>query len=323
MQITVVGLGQVGASVGLGLASYKAQVRRVGVDHEPGVVQRAHKMGAFDQVFHNLNQAVKNADVVVLAVPVDEVKDTIDCIAIDLRSGGVVINMTPVCQAIEQHAVKTLPADRYFVSITPSINPAYLGEPLVGVESAHVDLFKRAVMLISAPFGTHTDALRLASTLVDSLGGIPLFADSAEVDGLMATTQLLPEMVAVALVKTTVDQPGWREGQKVAGRSYSDATAPVLDFCDGEKLGQAALLNRQNLLRMLAEMIQTLEELHTLIDKQDADGLSKLMQHTLEARLLWAKARDEANWEAAERDDVPRGGILGKMLGIRPKPKGS
>jgi prephenate dehydrogenase len=323
MQITVVGLGQVGASVGLALASRKDQVHRVGVDREPGVVQRAQKMGAFDHTFHNLNQAIKNANVVVLAVPVDEVKETIGYVANDLRSGAVVVNMTPVCQAVAEYAAKTLPAERHFVSITPSINPAYLDDRSVGVESAHADLFKKAVMLITAPPGAHADALRLAGDLVDILGGTPLFADPAEVDGLMAATQLLPELLAVALLKATVDQPGWREAQKIAGRSYADVTAPVLDLSDGRKLGQAELLNRENVLRMLAELIQSLEELHTLIDKQDADGLSKLMQRMLEVRALWAKARLEANWETASRDDVPRGSMLSQMFGFHIKPKGS
>ena len=72
IQITVLGLSQVGVSIGLALAEHKEKIVRVGNDRDPGVMGKAKKMGAFDTTTFNLPGAVEKADVVILALPVDE-----------------------------------------------------------------------------------------------------------------------------------------------------------------------------------------------------------------------------------------------------------
>src|SRR5512138_3105157 len=96
IQITILGLGQVGASLGLALAEKKETILRVGNDREPEIARRAQKMGAVDQVQHNLPNAVSKADVVVLAMPVDEIRETLEVIARDLKDGCVVVDTSPV-----------------------------------------------------------------------------------------------------------------------------------------------------------------------------------------------------------------------------------
>ena len=69
VQITIIGLGQIGASIGLGLTKIKDQVTRIGNDRDPIIARQAEKMGAVDKISINLPSAVRNADLVILAVP--------------------------------------------------------------------------------------------------------------------------------------------------------------------------------------------------------------------------------------------------------------
>ena len=71
VQVTILGLGQIGASIGLALGEHKDLVRRIGNDTEPKIARRAEKMGAIDHVIFNLPSAVRHADLVILALPVD------------------------------------------------------------------------------------------------------------------------------------------------------------------------------------------------------------------------------------------------------------
>jgi prephenate dehydrogenase len=321
-EITIVGLGQIGASIGLALGNQKPPIHRTGNDLEPEFGRRAQKMGAVDQVVFNIPRSVKNADVVILACPVDELRENLKAIADDLRPGAVVINTAPVRTAVDAWAKEILPADRYFISATPTITGAYLPDTTVGPDSAHADLFKDSLMVITTPPGTHPDALRLATDLASLLGAKPYFADPVEADGLLAASYTLPELAAAALVNATIDEPGWIEGRKLAGHAFEVMTGPLLKIDENKILGTTALLNRDNVLRAIDNLIRALYDLRTQIEKQDSQALHKLIYHALDGRIRWWGERRTGNFERGTMDSVPTGGqMLGRLVGLGPKDK--
>ncbi len=85
VQITLIGTGRVGTSMGLALSKETSQLFRVGHDRQPARSAAAQKMGALDKVHLNLHAAVKEADIVVLSIPVDEIYETLSLIAEDLK----------------------------------------------------------------------------------------------------------------------------------------------------------------------------------------------------------------------------------------------
>ena len=125
---------------------------------------------------------------------------------------------------------------------------------------------------------------------------MPLFADPLEVDGLMAATHLLPQLMAAALLNATVDQPGWREGRKVAGRAYAEATAPAVLPGDAYSLAASALLNRENTLRVLDSAIAALSAIRSDIDKQDEAALDERLKRARKGRDTWWKGRQSLEW---------------------------
>ena len=148
VQISIIGLGQIGASVGLALADKTNLLRRVGYDRSSEVARRAEKMGALDKVEFNLPAAVRNADLVLLAVPMDQIRETLDLIAAELKEGAVVMDTAPVKSSVIAWTEEHLPLGRYYIGLTPVINPVYLLDAATGVEAAHADLFQSGVMAI-------------------------------------------------------------------------------------------------------------------------------------------------------------------------------
>ena len=67
VKITIIGLGQVGASIGLALKGQTHQVQRVGHDPDPLLAREAVKLGALDKASINLPSSVDNADIIILA----------------------------------------------------------------------------------------------------------------------------------------------------------------------------------------------------------------------------------------------------------------
>lgn len=323
VQITIIGLGQIGASIGLGLTKIKDQVTRIGNDREPIVARQAEKIGAVDKISINLLSAVRNADLVILAVPVDEIHETIEVIAPDLKPGSVLVDTSPVKIQVMDWAKELLPGpDRYFAGLTPSLNPAYIKNDGMDAQEAHADLFQNSLMLITTMPGIDESAIDLVSNLTKILGATPLFADAYESDGLTAYSHMLPYLVSAALVNATMSQAGWREAQKIAGQAYAHMTEITLHAEESEALGAAAMLNAENTTRLLDQMIIELREIRDLITQQDAASLEERLKKAQNDRESWWVHRLEGDWELKSQKNVEipsPGEMIGNLFGFRPK----
>lgn len=319
-QITVLGLGQVGTSIGLALAGQKASVTRIGNDRETLTARAAEKMGAFDKIVVNLHAAVEKSDMIVLALPAGEIEETLKIVAEDIRQGAVIISTAPVKVAVSEMAQKILGPDRYFVTMSSGLNPAYLDEDDTGPEAAHEDLFKNSMMIITAPSGTHPGAIDLVSDLATLLGGKPFFVDPYEADGLAAAVDTLPLLASAALLRATQDQPGWREGRKLAGKPYAQTTRPAVMLAGKDSYGAEALLNRENVVRVLENLIAALQSERDMIANGESDALHQYLSEAQKGREEWLKQRASADWEARTAPAAPSmGDLLGRLVGLRSK----
>jgi prephenate dehydrogenase len=317
VQLTIIGLGQIGASVGLSLASHTEQIQRVGHDRDPETARKAEKLGAVDHIQFNLHSAVENADIVLLAIPVDHLRSTLEQIAPDLKDGAMVLDTSGLNCAVSDWAMELLPKERYFASFTPTLNPAYLLEMDYGIDAAHADLFKSSLVYITCPAGTDPDAFTLAADLAGMLGARPIFGDALEIDGLAAAHNLLPKLAAAALVNATIDEPGWTEGRKVAGRAYAIGTEYVLHQDEDETLGQSAFLNKENAVRVINNLIANLQQLRDVVSANDAEGLSKLLLHAREGRETWWRQRQTDNWAGVTAAKLPTSSeVMGRFFGL-------
>jgi prephenate dehydrogenase len=324
VQITIIGLGQIGASFGLALQSRQEQLKRVGHDKELSIARQAEKIKAVDRVEANLHRAVHEADLVLLCLPVGQLHETMQLIAEDLKEGAVVMDTGPAKEMASAWAAELFPAGRYYIGLTPVINPNYLHASQSGIEAARPDLFQDGLMAIVAPHQTESAAIKLASDLTNLVGAKPLFADPVEMDGLMSATHLLPQLMAAALLDVTVDRPGWREGRKVAGRAYAEASAPMAHLAnEPESLGASSILNRDNLLRLLDSAIVSLEAMRDDIDAKDQTALNERLKRARAGREIWWAERQTGNWGDGEAEAVipETPGVFGRMFGIGKNPK--
>jgi prephenate dehydrogenase len=325
VQITIVGLGQIGASIGLALGDQKERILRVGHDREARVAQQAEKAGAVDRIVYNLPNAVKDAAVIILALPVDQVKDTLAVIAPDLRENVIVLGAAPAQERIESWVKELLPPNRHYVGLVPALNPAYLNETTRGVEAAHADLFRDGLFAIVAPPGVPSDAIRLATELAQMMKAEHIFIDAVEVDSLMAATHFLPQVMATALLNVTVDQPGWREGRKVAGRPYALLTGQGINLDDAEALAEALLSNPQSVQRWIETIIAALQELRAELRDHNRQALLERLSAASEGRQRWWRERTAANWSVEDTapKEMPTLDWFSRLFGVglKPKPK--
>ena len=295
-QITIIGLGQIGASMGLALGAYKENIFRVGHDKHMEGARAAQKKGAVDKVIVNLPASVEGAQIVVLCVPLSQVQDTLRYISQDLPHGALVLDTAPVKSEIAKWARKYLPSGRHYVGLVPTINPEFLDHVGSGLDAAQADLFTRGIFLIDAPSGTPGEVVSLASDFVRLLGATPLLADMLESDGLVASTHLLPQLVAASLLDATVDQPGWQEGRKVASRAFAIGTAAMAHEDEAESLGMAVMQNRETMVHKLNTIITSLFDLREEIESGNEIAVSDRFKKARASRERWFDERTIAEW---------------------------
>lgn len=329
VQITIVGLGQIGSSIGLTLKARGVDLHVVGHDKDTKSAKESQRIGAVDDVKHNLPASVREAKIVVLALPFAEMRETLDVIAPDLQEGTLVFDTAPSKATVAAWAKELLPAGRYYIGLTPAINPEHLHGIEFGVRAARADLFEKGLMVVDAPMGTPEKVFTLAMEFVTLLGAVPLLMDTAEADGLFSATHLLPQLTAAALLDATVDKPGWQEARKLAGRPYASVTAGLSYHDDVASLREAVLENRENMVRLLNSYITSLIHLRDEIEDNDRQALAERLERALVGRLRWYDERLAAEWRQKDLPpmDVPSFAdrvnqtLFGSMLSERPKPR--
>jgi prephenate dehydrogenase len=318
IQLTVIGLNKIGVSFGLALKSQGDEILRIGNDISVGSEQKAVKMGAFDKAIHNIPASVEDADIVILCLPMDDVRKTLEIIAPIIKPGAVVLNTSPLNAAISSWSQDIFPEERYLISFFPNLNPEHIGTYENTIEQASDDLFQKGLFAISASAKTHPDAVRLASDLAGILGAQSYFADPYEIDGLTALVELLPKLSSAALMQAISKQPGWREACKVAGLTFFFGTESVNHFDEDKDLGLSALLNQENTIRVLQNFIDELQQLQDLLKNQDSDELSEYLTNAVELRGQWWRRRQTSDWDRiVEPPQLPTSGqMLGRMFGL-------
>lgn len=300
VQITIIGLGQVGSSIGLALKARGVNAHLVGHDKEPSIAKEAQKAGAVDDVKYNLPASIRDARLVILATPLSGIRETLEIIAPDLQEGTVVMDTAPSKAMVAAWAQELLPEGRYYIGLSPAINPDYLHGVDFGVSSARADLFKNGLFMVNANPGTPGEAVNLATDLIGLLGAHVLISDSLEADGLLAYTHILPQLVSAALLDATVHQPSWPEARKLAARPYATATAALGYHDEVNSLGEMALENRESVLRLIDTLTVSLQQLRDIIHDSDGKALNDFLAESMKSRDKWVQERSRADWHKNE-----------------------
>jgi prephenate dehydrogenase len=289
IQITLLGLERLGASAGLALGRPSVQFERTGYDNKPATENQAMRIKAVDRLAKDLPQSVRKADVIFLSMPMHHVRETLQAIAQELREDVVILDTSPAKASVAAWVRELLPTRCHYVGLSLKVNPKYALDQDETIAAASADLFEHGEMAIAAPLGTPSQAISLAADLAGVLGARPFFCDLAEMDGLTASTRLLPQLVSTALLNATLGQPGWRDALKFTGAEYAAASSGIAGREESASLREAALLNRENLLRSLDAAMSALQALRADIENDRADSLDKKLEAARLGRLEWLK----------------------------------
>lgn len=308
--ITIVGTGLIGASLGMAILKARGdELDVLGHDIDPGQATLARRMGAVTKVDRNLISACSKADMLILAIPAPGIRETLEIVANDLKSGCVVTDTASIKVPVLQWADELLPPEVSFVGGDPIL----FGDE-AGLDSARADLFADKQYCVVPSTRASSEAVQLATDLVAMAGGIPHYIDPYEHDGLVAGTEHLADIVSVALLGTLTASGGWRDMRRMCGATFDRVTCFSTD--DVSEYRGRALLNRDNILRWMDNMQRELSRLRTLVERGEAEAIEAYYETQMNERLEWLKDRAAQSWDTtAGKSELPeKGEFLSQMF---------
>jgi len=310
-RVTIVGLGAIGCSLGLALQRSGAEVEITGHDKEPLASRQAQKIGAVHKTHWNLISACDGADLVVLAIPLQGIRDTLKALGGELRPGCVVTDTATVKTPVAAWAAESLPQGVYYVG----------GNPIVategaGADAAKADLFQEATWCVVSSAPASSDAIQLVTNVVTACGAKPYFVDVYEHDGLLAATDHLPTVLAAALLKAVGASPALREMRKVGSQQLAVATLPA--WAEAATSRDVCLLNQENILRWLEVMQATLREVHELLAGGDEAQVGAFFEEARASWRQWQRGESAETSEVSLSDVMPsmRSMLFGRLRGL-------
>lgn len=274
-RVAILGTGLIGTSIALALRERgKSDVEVVGYDKYLDVARKAQQRGALHQVAHTPAEAIRGADLVILAVPPLAIEKLMEEIAPALGPDTVVTDTGSTKAEVLRWAAATLPHPEHFVGGHPMA-----GKTTFGPDAAEAGLFDGARYVVVPAVNSSERAVTTVVNLAETVGAKPMYMDAAEHDAYAAAISHMPMMAAVALFSMERASEAWPELSAMAAGGFRDMTR--LSGTDPAMAFDIAVTNRQNISHWLERFASTLLDLRDRINDVDNEGdLYKLLAAT-------------------------------------------
>nr|WP_084072829.1 prephenate dehydrogenase/arogenate dehydrogenase family protein [Pandoraea pulmonicola] len=285
-KLVICGVGLIGGSLARALKAADAVGEVVGVGRSEASLVRACELGVIDRAATSMEEAVRDADIVVLAAPVAQTPALLAAICPHLGGNTLVTDAGSTKSDAVAAARAALGGDAWrFVPGHP-----IAGAELSGVDAAKADLYRdRRVVLCPQPDNRIEDVARVRA-MWEAAGARVSEMSERQHDRVFASVSHLPHVLSYALIAQILDAPDATLKFGFAGGGFRDFTR--IAASNPEMWRDICVANRDALLAELDGYLATLGTLRQLIDAGDGAGLEAVFARTSQARTDWAKQQE-------------------------------
>ncbi|MFC0590419.1 prephenate/arogenate dehydrogenase family protein [Novosphingobium aquiterrae] len=277
-RIAIIGLGLLGGSIGLAVAEHLPGAVTTGFDADPAARVRAAQRGLVSQVCDSAADAVRDAQLVILCVPVGAMGAAAEALAPALPASALVSDVGSSKQSVATALAAALPNN--------AVIPAHpvAGTERSGPDAGFASLFQQRWCIITPPQDADPAKVAALSAFWEALGSRVEIMDPRHHDMVLAVTSHLPHLIAYTIVGTADDLEGVTQSEviKYSAGGFRDFTR--IAASDPTMWRDVFLANKEAVLDMLQRFTEDLTALQRAIRVGDGAQLFEHFSRTRDIR---------------------------------------
>lgn len=314
LRITIVGCGFTGLAIAAAVRTLFKEAEIIGHDKDNSKTQRAEKLKLIDKSNWNLPSACENAQLIVLAIPVDAIEPTLRAIAPDLIKGAIVTDTCSVKASLAEVVRKHLPPEAAYISSDIIFNPLRIAGDH-SIEHISADLFKGAAWTLT-PMAASPKQVDTFTSIVNATGAMPIFMDAVEHDGLRLAVDSIPAALGSAFMLAVTSDPAWRERQWLAGSTFGVATSNV-ESSQPSDIAHALVSQREASVFWLNQVANQLLVLRDYVEQERIDLIEAWISSAQDHREHWMGDWHRGRDQGAVPADVSRPNLMSMLVGSK------
>lgn len=277
-RLCIIGVGLIGGSLARALKAANAVGEVVGCGRDDSQLQLARQLGVVDRIETDIAAAVREAEVVVLAVPVGAMEGVLRAMAPALDTRTVVTDVGSTKGSVVEAAA------RVFGTVPPGFVP---GHPIAGTEQSGVaasfaELYHKRRVILTPLVDTDPAALATVRAMWQMAGAEVVAMTVQHHDEVLAATSHLPHILAYTLVDTLARMEEHTEIFRFAAGGFRDFTR--IASSDPRMWHDICLANRDAILRMIDRYSADLARLRGAIEQSDGNAILTTFNRAKRAR---------------------------------------
>jgi cyclohexadieny/prephenate dehydrogenase len=288
-RVAIIGLGLLGGSIGLAVRQHLPGIASIGYDSDPQVRLRAAERGLAQTICESAAEAVADADLVILCVPVGAMAEAGREIADALAPGALVSDVGSSKQTVSNALAQALPGH--------CVIPAH---PVAGTEDSGPDagfasLFHHRWCIVTPPEGADPAKVAALVEFWESLGAMVDTMDVEHHDLVLAVTSHIPHLIAYTIVGTASELENVTRSEviKYSAGGFRDFTR--IAASDPTMWRDVFLHNRDAVLEMLDRFLTDLALMREAIRAGDGETMFDTFSRTRSIRRsIVALGQDDA-----------------------------
>ena len=290
-KVALIGCGLMGGSFALAARHAGWAPHIVGYSASERSRQKALSMGIIDLAVDSITQAVTDADVVLLAVPVKATEACFEAISPALKSDALLMDVGSTKADIVAAAIETLGKHLHcFVPVHP-----IAGKEVAGIEHADADLYKDRALIITPMSSSGSMQVDTAKQIWKSLGSYITELTPEAHDAAFAAVSHLPHLLAYAIIRGISQQKNGAELLSLGGPGFRDFSR--IAASDPVVWRDILSTNRNQVLLQIRHFQNALNDFEKVIQGNETQALEDMIRHASDLRFNWRMGASQKSEE--------------------------
>ncbi len=279
----IIGLGMIGGSLAKALKENKFSRQVIGFDTRSESLVLGVQLGVIDEGFDDIQEAVSQADLIVLAVPVKSTASVLESIKPALKAQAIISDVGSTKGSVIEAARQV------FGHIPANFVPAHpiAGSERSGVQASDSQLFNKHKVIITPHADASVQASLMIARMWQSVGAEVLHMEVSKHDEVLAATSHLPHLLAFSLVDSLAKESESLDIFRYAAGGFRDFTR--IAASDPTMWGDVCYANKDAILQQLDVFSAGLAQLREAVVEENEQQIKGIFIRARAAREHFGK----------------------------------